>query len=308
MIRNLKKFLMVVTIVYAILVIFFSEQIANFSLAVFVISCPILYLLRFMFRDKFYNGSSRFVSKKFVKDKYTLINQNCLVKYVPNEKIMVFENLTKSQRREKRTFSLYKYNGVNVAECWNDVCEIFDEYIYFDTLVSFFSHKATVNVKLIPTDESRNTQRLNDSVKQQNPNKNTESISLNEIKPDEFGSNDVEKLEPKPVEKVQKSAPTPDLINMDQILQNVSAKVNVNFADAAEIALLPGINIVAAKKIVEYRDTNGLFKSFDEFFNESGLKDHFKDKIRSLVVVSDKQPSSPKKDDGDDYSGRIVDF
>lgn len=308
MIRNLKNFLIIVAVIYAALMIFVSEQTANFILALVLVLCPIFYVLRFIFRDKFYDASSRMTPKKFVENKYTLVNTHCIVRYVPNEKIMVFDNFSKSQRREKRTFSLYKYNGVNVAQCWNDVCKIFDEYIYFDTLVSFFSHKATVNVKLISTDENNNSQRLDDSVKQQNPNANTESISLGEIKPDEFGSNDSEKIESKPVEETKISTPTSDLISMDQLLHNVSAKINVNFADAAEIAMLPGINIVAAKKIVEYRDANGLFKSFDEFFNESGLKDHFKDKIRSLVVVSDKRPSSPKKDDGDDCSGRIVDF
>ena len=104
---------------------------------------------------------------------------------------------------------------------------------------------------------------------------------------------------------VPQEAQVEQFSDMGDILSSGSNKIDVNFATASEIAILPGINIVGAKKIVEYRDLNGLFKSADDFFAVANVKDHFVHKIRPMIVVG----KPVQKFDDDDYSeGRIVDL
>ena len=60
-----------------------------------------------------------------------------------------------------------------------------------------------------------------------------------------------------------------------------------------------------AKKIVEYRAANGLFKDADDFIKVANVKEHFISKIKSMIIIGE-----PKKADngGDDDQGRIVDI
>ena len=69
--------------------------------------------------------------------------------------------------------------------------------------------------------------------------------------------------------------------------QNISAAknnlVNINTADAEELATLKGIGQAMAQRIIDYREQNGAFKSIDEIKNVRGIGekkfDAFKDKI-----------------------------
>ena len=59
--------------------------------------------------------------------------------------------------------------------------------------------------------------------------------------------------------------------------------VNINTADAEELATLKGIGSSLAQRIVDYREQHGAFKSVDEIKNVRGIGqnkfDDFKDKI-----------------------------
>ena len=63
----------------------------------------------------------------------------------------------------------------------------------------------------------------------------------------------------------------------------VSAKVNINTANAAELEKLPGIGAKIAEEIVKHRDAHGPFKSTDELKTVKGVGDKkyeaLKDKI-----------------------------
>jgi len=61
-------------------------------------------------------------------------------------------------------------------------------------------------------------------------------------------------------------------------------KVNINTADETELIQLPGIGPATAQKIIDYRTTNGFFKSIEDIKKVSGIGDkkfeQLKDKIR----------------------------
>ena len=85
---------------------------------------------------------------------------------------------------------------------------------------------------------------------------------------------------------------------------NYSLKININKASAEEIAQLPGISIILAKKAVKYRDLHNGFKSFEEFFTELKLSPHFQKKLTSMIIIKEekKKKAKPKNDE------RIIDF
>ena len=51
------------------------------------------------------------------------------------------------------------------------------------------------------------------------------------------------------------------------------AKVNINTADAKELATLPGIGQVKAEAIVKYRKDNGKFKNVNDLKGVKGIGD-----------------------------------
>ena len=61
--------------------------------------------------------------------------------------------------------------------------------------------------------------------------------------------------------------------------------ININIASIDELTTLPGIGEEKAKKIVEYRDTNGLFSSIEDIKNISGIGDNIFDKIKELITI-----------------------
>jgi competence protein ComEA len=62
-------------------------------------------------------------------------------------------------------------------------------------------------------------------------------------------------------------------------------KINLNKADENELQNLPGIGPSKAAAIMEYRDTNGPFKSVEDLKNISGIGDKTFDKLKDLISV-----------------------
>jgi competence protein ComEA len=60
-------------------------------------------------------------------------------------------------------------------------------------------------------------------------------------------------------------------------------KINLNNATFAELDSLPGIGPVLAKRIIDYRETNGPFQSVDDLLNVEGIGPSLLEKIRDLV-------------------------
>lgn len=64
-----------------------------------------------------------------------------------------------------------------------------------------------------------------------------------------------------------------------------SDKVNINTADVAQLQTLNGIGESKAKKIVDYREKNGLFKSIDDLSNVSGIGEKTVENLKDSICI-----------------------
>ena len=63
------------------------------------------------------------------------------------------------------------------------------------------------------------------------------------------------------------------------------SKVNINTANKSELASINGISETIAEKIIEYRETNGYFKSLEEVMLVSGIGTKTYEKIRDFITL-----------------------
>lgn len=78
--------------------------------------------------------------------------------------------------------------------------------------------------------------------------------------------------------------------------------IDLNKASEFELAGLPGVGPILAKKAIMERERIGGFQSLEDFSQLLNLKPHHVEKIRPLVVVGPPQVAAQKR------SGRMVDF
>lgn len=71
-------------------------------------------------------------------------------------------------------------------------------------------------------------------------------------------------------------------------------KVNINTATADQLMTLDGIGEAYAKKIVEYRDAHGAFKSPEDIMNVSGIGPATFAKNKDRITIG--APAAPKTD------------
>lgn len=62
-----------------------------------------------------------------------------------------------------------------------------------------------------------------------------------------------------------------------------SSKININTADAEGLKKINGVGDAKAKKIIEYREKNGNFKSIDEIKNIGGIGEKTFEKMKSQL-------------------------
>jgi len=62
-------------------------------------------------------------------------------------------------------------------------------------------------------------------------------------------------------------------------------KININTAGESELQQLPRIGPVLARKIIEYREANGYFKSIEDIKNVSGIGDKIFEGLKDLISV-----------------------
>lgn len=75
--------------------------------------------------------------------------------------------------------------------------------------------------------------------------------------------------------------------NEDGIIENQgnnAGKVNINKATVEELTKLPGVGESLARRIVEYRNENGKFKTIDDLKNVSGIGDKKFESLKEYIV------------------------
>ncbi|WP_180234967.1 helix-hairpin-helix domain-containing protein [Bacillus cereus] len=79
-------------------------------------------------------------------------------------------------------------------------------------------------------------------------------------------------------------------------------KIDINTAAESEIAAIPAIGIILAKKVVKKRQDLGGFQSFEQFSEVMELKGHTIEKVKQSVTFSMVEETNVS------MSGRMIDF
>lgn len=308
---------LVISIVFVYFILYFlNHSFANFILALLLVCfVPILLLYKIFVKD-LYKHSINMVEAKYISGENTISNSHCTVKYTPADKIIVMEKI--AINGNKRLFTIYK-NQLNIDRAWNQACKIFDDYTTIDLLCAFYGHETSVNMLTIESKSKpvNKVDEINIEKSTQKSSAKSEFVEMSSVRPDdfgadfakqnEFGSNFVEMDSIKPQQEYNKQKQQEEeFVGFNDIMSKYDKKIDVNNVEAGELAILPGINIIKAKKIIEYRNQNGLFKSEQEFIDVADVKDHFINQIRKMIVIGTE--TSGNKPQTDDTEGRIIDF
>ncbi len=65
----------------------------------------------------------------------------------------------------------------------------------------------------------------------------------------------------------------------------INKKININTASEAELSTLPGIGPALSKRIIDHRDSMGLFKSAEDIRDVSGIGEKRYDDIKDLITI-----------------------
>ena len=76
------------------------------------------------------------------------------------------------------------------------------------------------------------------------------------------------------------------IINDSNLEENeVEVKVNINTANKEKLETLPGIGETTAQKIIDYRESNGKFKTIEDIKNVSGIGDAKFESLKDKITV-----------------------
>lgn len=65
----------------------------------------------------------------------------------------------------------------------------------------------------------------------------------------------------------------------------INYPININSCSLEELLTIKGLGDIKAKKIIEYREDNGLFKSIEDIKNINGIGDALFNKIKEFITV-----------------------
>lgn len=264
------------------LYVFFRTKAGQITLWVAAI-LGVAYLIgKFFLADLYYQKFSiKSVPKYFVVNDTTIRNRACTVMFAPRLKIVVMDNDYQANG-SKRMFTI-RNTDVKLPRLWDRICKFFDTDSNLDSLAAFCTIDTNVNVVTFDTKQVQ-----------------TQDLKQNVVDP-------IKKVEDKPEVKecVVEDTVVDDTVITESV-DNEVTKIDINKASAEEIASLPGINIVTAKKVIEYRNTKGLFKTKEDFMKIAGVKEYFVSKISSMIEIKEIEKIANASEDEND--SRIVDL
>jgi len=88
-----------------------------------------------------------------------------------------------------------------------------------------------------------------------------------------------------PIKGEQLEEGAPSLLTISMESNNKEQKININKADVATLATLPGIGPSKAQSILTYREENGHFQTIDDLKNVSGIGDKTFEKLKDAITV-----------------------
>ena len=88
-----------------------------------------------------------------------------------------------------------------------------------------------------------------------------------------------------PIKGEQLEEGAPSLLTIPMESNNKEQKININKADVATLATLPGIGPSKAQSILSYREENGHFQTIDDLKNVSGIGDKTFEKLKDAITV-----------------------
>lgn len=116
--------------------------------------------------------------------------------------------------------------------------------------------------------------RLDDAVKMAVPTAKADLSLINLAAPLEDGKQIYVPKKGEKVDVVRNLTPTAS-----------SGKININTAGAAQLDKLPGIGPALAQRIIEYRESKGLFEKIEDITKVSGIGNAMFEKMKSKITV-----------------------
>ena len=98
-------------------------------------------------------------------------------------------------------------------------------------------------------------------------------------------------------EFVKEEAVTVDFVKTENVPNNavtgeskeIKEKLDINLCSEDDFLSLPGMSLLSAKRAVELRETQGDYKSIDDFVARNAIKPHFMVRMESMIMVTEKQ-------------------
>lgn len=75
------------------------------------------------------------------------------------------------------------------------------------------------------------------------------------------------------------------VVDAKQSQEQSGTMVNINTADEKALDVLPGIGPSTAKKIIEYRNTNGIFKKPEDIMNVKGIGKSKYENVKNKIII-----------------------
>ena len=74
----------------------------------------------------------------------------------------------------------------------------------------------------------------------------------------------------------------PEMMDKQEMMME---KVNINTADMEQLMKIPGVGEGTAKKIIDYRNSNGQFKTLDQLKSIQGIGEKKYEKMKDMITM-----------------------